>query len=282
MPYDFPNNPTTGQTLTMASGARYRYDGTKWAAASPAGPVTSFNTRTGAVVLGTTDVTAALGYTAYNASNPNGYQSAAQVTTALGAYVPLIGATLTGPLALAADPVAAAEAATRRYVDNAVATATPAGLPLVLTSAGAVTLTGIVAETNMLALRIPANSMGRNGVVEVKGLFSHTNSAGAKTLQLRWNATSGATSGNPVGGAISVTTTADSQGMWMIRSNNATNAQQAYAGAPTAPFGTVAAAVFAFSIDTTADSYLNFNGTVAAAGDTLTLAHVYAVVFPHS
>jgi hypothetical protein len=277
MPFDYPNNPSVGQVITLPSGAVYRWDGVKWAAASPAGPVTSFNTRTGAVVLGTTDVTAALGYTPYNTGNPAGYQTAAQVSTSLGSYVPLIGATLGGPLYLAADPALPAEAATRRYVDTLAA-----AQPIVLTSTGAVTLTGIVPETNMLALRIPGGLMGRNGVIEVKGIFGNTNSAGNKTITVRWTSVAGSVSGGPTGTAAAVTTTTATQMMWIFRNNNATNSQQFFQAIATAPFGNTAPGVGVAAIDTTVDSYLNFNGTVANAGDTLTLAHVYAVVFPHA
>lgn len=45
--------------------------------------VASFNTRTGAVVLTSADVTGALAFTPYNATNPSGYQTAGQVATAL-------------------------------------------------------------------------------------------------------------------------------------------------------------------------------------------------------
>jgi hypothetical protein len=51
------------------------------------GGVTSFNTRTGAITLSSADVTGALGFTPYNATNPNGYLTgitSSQVTTALG------------------------------------------------------------------------------------------------------------------------------------------------------------------------------------------------------
>jgi hypothetical protein len=47
---------------------------------APTVGVSSFNTRTGAVTLGSTDVTAALAFTPYNATNPAGYQTAPQVT----------------------------------------------------------------------------------------------------------------------------------------------------------------------------------------------------------
>jgi hypothetical protein len=58
--------------------------------------VTSWNARTGAVVLNAADVTTALAYTPYNATNPSGYQTAAQVTTALAPYAPLLSPALTG------------------------------------------------------------------------------------------------------------------------------------------------------------------------------------------
>lgn len=47
------------------------------------GGVSSFNTRTGAVTLGTADVTGALGFTPYNATNPSGYIT----TSALSPYL---------------------------------------------------------------------------------------------------------------------------------------------------------------------------------------------------
>jgi len=34
MAYDFPNSPSTGQSVTGPSGARYTWDGTKWAASA--------------------------------------------------------------------------------------------------------------------------------------------------------------------------------------------------------------------------------------------------------
>ena len=48
--------------------------------------VRSWNSRTGAVTLASADVINALGYTPYSVSNPAGYQTAAQVSAALGPY----------------------------------------------------------------------------------------------------------------------------------------------------------------------------------------------------
>jgi len=71
------------------------YDGVNWqdAAFNALGTVTSFNGRDGAVSLTSSDVTNALAYTPYDASNPDGYISdytvtSTDVTTALG-YTPL-------------------------------------------------------------------------------------------------------------------------------------------------------------------------------------------------
>lgn len=78
--------PTT-RTITI-NGTPYDLSADRaWTIASG---VTSFNTRTGAIALISADVTGALGFTPYNASNPSGYISgitSGMVTTALG-YTP--------------------------------------------------------------------------------------------------------------------------------------------------------------------------------------------------
>ncbi len=69
--FDFPNSPTNGQTVTGAGGIVYTWDGVKWKAAASGGGATgvsSFNTRTGAVTLTTTDVTAVADSTYVNVS----------------------------------------------------------------------------------------------------------------------------------------------------------------------------------------------------------------------
>ena len=93
------SNPTTTPALTISTNAftstapgvvpqsgggttnYLRADGT-WA--SPGGGVTSFNTRTGAITLTSSDVTTALTYTPYNSTNPSGYISANQNITVSG------------------------------------------------------------------------------------------------------------------------------------------------------------------------------------------------------
>lgn len=63
---------TNARTLTI-NGVAYDLSADRsW---SIAAGVTSFNTRTGAITLTSSDVTTALGYTPYNSTNPNGYTS---------------------------------------------------------------------------------------------------------------------------------------------------------------------------------------------------------------
>jgi len=116
MAFDFPNAPAPNDTFTSA-GITWRWDGEKWVSTTTASAVTSFNTRLGAVVLNSADVTGALGYTPYNSGNPSNYQSLTQMNNALANYLLLSGGVMTGTLTLAADPTAPAQAATKNYVD---------------------------------------------------------------------------------------------------------------------------------------------------------------------
>lgn len=72
----------TGVTLTQNASTYIYGDGTNIVFADSA-KVASFNGRTGTVTLTSSDVTTALGYTPYNASNPAGY-----ITFAAGTRIP--------------------------------------------------------------------------------------------------------------------------------------------------------------------------------------------------
>lgn len=89
-----PYNATNPSGYVTAAGARGAISVTGAGSYDSAtgvinivGGVTSFNTRTGAITLSSTDVTTALGFTPYNNSNPSGYITgitSTMVTTALG------------------------------------------------------------------------------------------------------------------------------------------------------------------------------------------------------
>jgi hypothetical protein len=67
------------------------------------GGVTSFNTRTGAIVLTSGDVTGALGFTPYNATNPAGYTTNVGTVTSVGGTGTVSGLTLTGTVTTSGD-----------------------------------------------------------------------------------------------------------------------------------------------------------------------------------
>lgn len=76
--------PAASSTTPVMDGAAAVGVGTTWARADHVHPVDTSR---------------------YAASNPSGYQTAAQVTTSLGAYLPLTGGTMTGQLAVQAGGV---------------------------------------------------------------------------------------------------------------------------------------------------------------------------------
>ena len=92
--------------------------------------VGDFVVQAGALYVANTAVTAG----AFNSGQWVKIQSASDLATALGAYLPLSGGTLTGPLLLAADPGAALGAATKQYVDGKVTAA-----PYLLLAGGVMT-----------------------------------------------------------------------------------------------------------------------------------------------
>jgi len=74
-----------GQTIVSGPGPIFPWVPTD---ASTLDVVDTWNGRTGAVVMLSADVTGALGFTPYNATNPSGFQTAAQVSASISAAVP--------------------------------------------------------------------------------------------------------------------------------------------------------------------------------------------------
>jgi hypothetical protein len=105
MPFDFPSSPTNGQQVTTPGGT-YSWDGTKWVAYGATPGVASWNTRTGPVTMNSGDVTTALTFTPYSATNPSGYQTAPNVIAALAGGNPGAFSTLAASAAITPAQVA--------------------------------------------------------------------------------------------------------------------------------------------------------------------------------
>ena len=138
-----------------------------------------------------------------------------------------------------------------------------------LGTGGAVPVTGTVTETNLVAVKVPAGTLGANGRAECDIFFTYPTSANTKNLIARAATTSGAISGGTIYLNQSSTTTTSFRASIFIQNQNATNSQ--VGGPNTIAFGTSSAALITSAIDTTADFWININAIVAGAGEVVTL-----------
>ena len=132
-----------------------RWNGTSFDWSVAGGGVTSFNTRTGAVTLSSSDVTTALGFTPYNSTNPTGYvttagaRSALSFTAGSGAYNSTTGV-ITIPTNTNQLTNGAGFSTTTGTVTSVSGTGTVSGLTLsgTVTSSGSLTLGGTLSLTS--------------------------------------------------------------------------------------------------------------------------------------
>ncbi|MFM0326070.1 hypothetical protein [Caballeronia glebae] len=140
--------------------------------------------------------------------------------------------------------------------------------PLVLAQRGTPSsVTGTTTETVLATIAIPAGAIGTYGSMRVTTLWSYSNSANLKTLKVLF------------GGAVLMsqtpTTTSGTHDMRLMRNRGVANSQVSGASGATT-FGTTAGGVTATAVDTSAAQNLEIRGTLANAGETITLES-YAV-----
>lgn len=141
--------------------------------------------------------------------------------------------------------------------------------PYILAQVGTPTsVTGTLAATVLATVVVPANALGKNGMIRVKTIWSTTNSAYNKTSIIRFGGTD--TSANVT------TTTSTYKDEQTIQNRNATNSQvfifggAAYTGSP---IGTMAK-------DTTVNQNIDIVGQLAVATETMTLEAYTVEVIP--
>jgi len=134
-----------------------------------------------------------------------------------------------------------------------------------------ITGAGALTETSMASVRIPANTIGPDGTVRIYTLWSMNNNANNKTVNTRYGLVPGAINGTQ-GGQFQqqlFPNVASVQGLIIVRNTGATNSQQIL-NSMTGPYNT-STVINTQTVDTTQDTYFSINGTLANAGDTLTL-----------
>jgi len=140
------------------------------------------------------------------------------------------------------------------------------GLQLVeqLVQGAATALTGTTSETVLARLPLPAGLIGANGEIEVEYDATETNNANNKTISVRLGGLTGTVLQTHVANTL-----AGRAGQGVIRNRNAANSQQWNLKALTAAAAALSRGTAAVNLG--ADQDLVITGTLANAGDTLTL-----------
>lgn len=127
-------------------------------------------------------------------------------------------------------------------------------------------VTGTVNETTLATVTIPAGVMGISGGIEIRTVWSVTNSANAKTLRVRFGGGAGTAYVS-----IGVTTSATVSDIHRIRNRGAANSQVSSFASAAGSFTTTGGAIVTSSVDTTAAVDVVITGQLANSGETITL-----------
>ena len=155
----------------------------------------------------------------------------------------------------------------------------PSTLPVLLGSnAVQVSHTGDTAEFTFATVTIPANAMGLNGRLQLRGIWSFTGSTNAKTARARLGGVGGTAY---IAASTATATNITANGYEIIANRNAANSQvsmSAAIGAGQIGFGTTA--LITSAIDTTAPTTVVFTGQLTNAGETIALESYDVTLLP--
>ena len=145
-------------------------------------------------------------------------------------------------------------------------------LPLAYQSGVASSVTGTVTETTLGTLTLPGSILGPNGLVKIETLWTHTNSVNNKTLKSKLG-------GQAIQNMV-VTTTATTRAMNSVANRQSYTSQACFNPATVSSYGSGTAATSTFTVNTAVDTVINFTGTLANTGETITLEAWQVVVWP--
>ncbi|MCW5141070.1 hypothetical protein [Burkholderia cenocepacia] len=124
-------------------------------------------------------------------------------------------------------------------------------------------VTGTTDTTTLATIAIPGGTLHESGALRVTTLWSYTNSANAKVLQVQF------------GGSVflnqSQTATSSSQAQTIVRNRGAANSQVGFAAAAANQYSSSGAAVVVAAVDTTKDQQLVLTARLANVAETITL-----------
>jgi hypothetical protein len=154
-------------------------------------------------------------------------------------------------------------------------TGTARAATLLCASAVAASVTGTTNETVLATCTIPAGAMGVNGGIEVRTLWTFTNSANAKTWRIRLGG---------VGGtqfmALTTTTNASSSDIRRIRNRGAANSQVGSPAGISSYYSANPNVVTIGAVDTAVSQDLALTAQLALAAETITLESYEVWVLP--
>jgi hypothetical protein len=147
------------------------------------------------------------------------------------------------------------------------AAATPAVARLLAASAATgMSHTGNTNETALATITIPAGAMGLNGGIEVRAVWSCTNSGNNKTPRLRFGGAAGTVYFGPI-----ITTNAGAGDVRRIRNRNSASAQVGSFSSSATGVGLLGSAPVTSSVNTAAAVDVVLSAQLASAGETITL-----------
>ena len=120
-------------------------------------------------------------------------------------------------------------------------------------------------EFNLANVKIPANRLSVNGAVRITAQWAYPNNANTKTMIIRHSLNQGDVSGGTLVMNNAQTTKASSRYQYVIQNSNSLTAQ--ICGINNGTFYDSSGAAVVGSIDTTKDSYINFNINNSNASD---------------